>query len=89
MSHAQFELLSNQAVAVCAAAYFLALLAHLMEWAAARSVPEVRRSGTAESPAAAEAAQLNAGGATDVLERADVDTERVEKFARLGVVSSR
>jgi hypothetical protein len=42
VTHDQFEVLSNQAVAVCAVAYFLALLAHLVEWAAARSVPARR-----------------------------------------------
>ena len=77
MSHDQFEVLSNQAVAVCAVAYFLALLAHLVEWAAARSVPV----------AAAEGAEVAAGqGGVDVLTRTDVDTERVERWARIGVV---
>jgi cytochrome c-type biogenesis protein CcsB len=77
VSHDQFEVLSNQAVAVCAVAYFLALLAHLVEWAAARSVPV----------AAAEGAEVAAGqGGVDVLTRTDVDTERVERWARIGVV---
>ena len=39
MTHEQFEVLSNQAVAACAVVYFLALLAHLAEWAAGRNVP--------------------------------------------------
>jgi len=77
VSHDQFEVLSNQAVAVCAVAYFLALLAHLVEWAAARSVPV----------AAAEGAEVAAGqGGVDVLTRTAVDTERVERWARIGVV---
>ena len=78
MSHDQFEVLSNQAVAVCAVAYFLALLAHLVEWAAARSVAPV-----------AEASLVAAGGAPEaslVPERGDVDAERVERWARIGVV---
>jgi cytochrome c-type biogenesis protein CcsB len=75
VSHDQFEVLSNQAVAFCAVAYFLALLCHLAEWATARSVP---------AAATAEAAAVSAG--TDVLERVDVDTERVERWARYGVV---
>jgi cytochrome c-type biogenesis protein CcsB len=82
VSHDQFELLSNQAVAVCAVAYFLALLAHLVEWSAARSVP-------AEAPAMATTATTvghEGGAGTDVLERTDVDDDRVERFARLGVV---
>ena len=65
MSHDQFEVLSNQAVAVCAVAYFLALLSHLVEWAAARSVPAQARRGGAD----AESAQLNADGGVAVLER--------------------
>jgi cytochrome c-type biogenesis protein CcsB len=78
MSHDQFEVLSNQAVAICAVAYFLALLAHLVEWAAARSVPvEAELRTTAGATAA---------GAVDTLEHADVDTERVQRYARLGVV---
>ncbi|MGY2873059.1 cytochrome c-type biogenesis protein CcsB [Marmoricola sp. URHA0025 HA25] len=88
MSHDQFELLSNQAVAVCAVAYFLALLAHLVEWSAARSVPTTsdnRRGGAHESAEHVEAAQMNAGG-VDVLEHTDVDPERVERWARYGVV---
>ena len=77
MSHDQFEVLSNQAVAVCAAAYFLALLAHLAEWAAARSVP---------AAVTAEASGTASAGGVDVLERVDVDTDRVARFARIGVV---
>ena len=81
MSHDQFEVLSNQAVAVCAIAYFLALLAHLVEWSAARAVPvEVAAtSGTTASAVAHE-------GGVDVLERQGVDAERVERWARYGVV---
>jgi cytochrome c-type biogenesis protein CcsB len=90
MTHDQFEVLSNQAVAVCAVAYFLALLAHLVEWAAARSVAPsavhlAQRGSAVERGIGVGAAQLNAGG-TEVLEKVDVDTERVERWARLGVV---
>ena len=38
MTHSQYELLSNQAVAACAVVYFLAVLAHLAQWALARKV---------------------------------------------------
>ena len=88
MTHDQFEVLSNQAVAVSAVAYFLALLSHLVEWASARSVPAgtARRGGTSESLQHAEAAAMEAGGGVAVLERTDVDTARVDRFARLGVV---
>jgi cytochrome c-type biogenesis protein CcsB len=82
VSHDQFEVLSNQAVAVCAVAYFLALLAHLVEWSAARSVP-----AEAQATASTATAVGHVGGAgTDLLERTDVDDDRVERFARLGVV---
>jgi cytochrome c-type biogenesis protein CcsB len=85
VSHDQLEVLSNQAVAVCGAAYFLALLFHLMEWSAARQVPQARRGVAAESAQAAEASRREAGG-VDTLQREAVDTGRVERFARLGVV---
>ena len=38
MTHEQYEVLSNQAVAACAVVYFLAFLAHLAQWAAGRKV---------------------------------------------------
>ena len=38
MTHSQYELLSNQAVAACAVVYFLAVLAHVAQWALARKV---------------------------------------------------
>ena len=38
VTHDQFEVLSNQAVAACAVVYFLAVLAHLAQWAAGRKV---------------------------------------------------
>ncbi len=40
VTHDQFEVLSNQAVAACAVVYFLAVLAHLAQWAAGRKVAE-------------------------------------------------
>lgn len=77
MSHDQFEVLSNQAVAVCAVAYFLALLCHLAEWAVARSVPaESRQSGAEERQIVAEAAQVNAGS-IETLERAEIGRAHV------------
>ncbi|HET7349499.1 MAG TPA: c-type cytochrome biogenesis protein CcsB [Marmoricola sp.] len=60
MTHEQFEVLSNQAVAACAVVYFLALLAHLAEWAAGRNAPVEQAApvavggGGAEEPAATE-----------------------------------
>jgi cytochrome c-type biogenesis protein CcsB len=86
MTHDQFEVLSNQAVAACAVAYFLALLSHLVEWAAARSVPVAQAEADSQAGSRADAAVAAQGGGTDVLERVDVDDSRVDRFARLGVV---
>ncbi|MET3961386.1 cytochrome c-type biogenesis protein CcsB [Marmoricola sp. OAE513] len=87
MTHEQFELLSNQALAVCGAFYFIALLAHLAEWAAGRSV-EVEATA---SQVAARSAEATAGG-TDVLAETvtDVETpsERMQRFARVGLVAT-
>ena len=44
MTHEQYEVLSNQAVAACAVVYFLAVLAHLAQWAAR---PQGRGAGRA------------------------------------------
>ncbi len=79
MTHDQFEVLSNQAVAVCAAFYFLAFLAHLAAWA----------SGRAPRAAAVPAQATATAGGTDVLVRAEAEEERDERrgrFDRIGVV---
>ena len=81
MSHDQFAHLSNQAVAVCGAFYFLAMLAHLAEWAAARSVPLEVAAVPAGSAAVV-------GGATVTLDKVEESTEKVDRFARLGVVAT-
>lgn len=49
MTDAAWESLSNQAVAACGLVYFLALLAHLVEWASQRKVP-AEVALTAEGP---------------------------------------
>ncbi|MDQ6935310.1 MAG: c-type cytochrome biogenesis protein CcsB [Actinomycetota bacterium] len=81
MSHDSFEVLSNQAVAACAVVYFLAVLAHLAQWAVGRKVP-VTASATSSAGTAA-----SQGG---MLVRTDpppssADAERMELFARVGV----
>jgi cytochrome c-type biogenesis protein CcsB len=43
VTHTQFEVLSNQAVAACAVVYFLAFLAHMWQWAVGRRVAEAPR----------------------------------------------
>lgn len=80
MSHEQFELLSNQAVAVCAAFYFVALLAHVAEWAAARSVPVVVSQDVA--------VLTGVGGTHQVEPEVEQSTVKMERFARIGVVAT-
>ena len=79
VTHSQFELLSNQAVAACAVVYFLAVLAHLAQWALARKV---------EVPVE-EVVSVGAGAGADVAEApaaAEVDeSEREALFGRIGV----
>jgi len=79
MSHDQFEVLSNQAVAICGAFYFIALLAHLAEWAVGRRVP-------LDAAVAAEA-HASEGG-TDTLVAVEESTEKMERFGRWGLVAT-
>ncbi len=79
MTHEQFEVLSNQAVAACAVVYFLAVLAHLGQWAAGRKVEEpVGR--VAEQPVT-----VGGGGTTAAEAVEEVEPERMELFGRIGV----
>ena len=76
MTHEQYEVLSNQAVAACAVVYFLAFVAHLVQWAAGRRV---------EEPVAAE---VHAGGpdlAEPMQEVEIAESERMAMFGRIGV----
>ncbi len=76
MSHEQFELLSNQAVVGCAVFYFAALLAHVAEWAAARTVPVAVPVG------------VGASGGGDDTEVVEESTAKRDRFARLGVIAT-
>jgi cytochrome c-type biogenesis protein CcsB len=80
VSHDQFEILSNQAVAICGTFYFIALLLHLAEWAVARRVP-------VDVPVA-----VTVGAGPEVVEPAAADlddaTERMEQFGRWGLVAT-
>ncbi len=80
MSHEQLEVLSNQAVAACAVVYFLAVLAHLAQWAAGRQVPaqELAVPVAVGAGATREAAPTTAGGPP-------VESERMQLFGRIGV----
>ena len=84
MTHDQFEVLSNQAIAGCAIVYFLAVLAHLAQWATGRRVeehePEVVSVGAV------------AGAGAPVVERPVADQsvvdpaeERMDLYGRIGV----
>jgi cytochrome c-type biogenesis protein CcsB len=85
MSDAAWETLSNQAIAAAGIVYFLALLSHLVEWSALRTVPvssaakvPVSAGGTAEAPTVP---------ADDL--PADPDeakTYRIAMFGRLGLL---
>lgn len=63
MTHAQFEVLSNQAVAACAVVYFLAFLAHMWQWALGRRVAEApeRELVTTDGAAVGAGAGVGAG----------------------------
>ena len=86
MTHEQYEVLSNQAVAACAVVYFLAVLAHLAQWAFARRVEEPVAAQT-EVPVGAGAAAGSPVGspAGSTPDSAPDETERMEMFGRIGV----
>jgi cytochrome c-type biogenesis protein CcsB len=88
VTHDQFELLSNQAVAACAVVYFLAVLAHLAQWAAGRKVvePVVERVAVGASSASAAGPVATAAPATSATsEQVAEESERMERFGRIGV----
>jgi cytochrome c-type biogenesis protein CcsB len=88
MSDAAWETLSNQAISAAGVVYFLALVAHLVEWSALRTVP-VRTAAraavpmTAGAPGGGEAARPapdDSAGGTDESTR-----YRIAMFGRLGL----
>jgi cytochrome c-type biogenesis protein CcsB len=87
VTHEQFEVLSNQAVAACAVVYFLAFLAHLAQWAAGRTVSEpvsepasepVSVGADAATPAPPVSSASPDGPVTE-------EPERMQLFGRIGV----
>jgi cytochrome c-type biogenesis protein CcsB len=77
-----WETLSNQAVAACGLVYFLALLAHLVEWSALRKVPVAASTTSAASSSAGGAGGVAlATGGSDPDEAAE---RRTQVFGRLG-----
>ncbi len=85
MSDTAWETLSNQAIAAAGVVYFLALLAHLVEWSALRTVP-VSGSGQGRGPGRCGRRRdlrpsTTAGPATD-----EAKTYRIAMFGRLGLL---
>ncbi len=81
MTDTAWEALSNQAVAVAGVVYFLALISHLVEHAAARRVLEPAAAAGADQPAGGVAVAVDAppGSSPDVRRRRDL-------FGRLGLL---
>src|SRR5688500_13762760 len=80
MTDASWEVLSNQAVAASGLVYFLALLAHLVQWAGLRKVPVEQAAGAG--------AVRRGQGVVQVLDReaAEPSMRRIEMAGRLGVL---
>jgi cytochrome c-type biogenesis protein CcsB len=81
VTDAAWESLSNQAVAACGLVYFLALLAHLVEWSSLRKVP------VSVGAASTQSADIPGGIAVTTGPDGDDDSaaiRRTEIFGRLG-----
>ena len=101
MSSDSWELLSNQAIAACAVVYFLAVLAHMWEWALMRrATPVPVSTETLVAVGAGAGAGLPAGKSpeagiasgdaltdpsTGTAADAAADRERADLFGRIGV----
>ncbi len=82
MTDASWETLSNQAVAAAGVVYFLALLAHLVQWSSLRKVPvAASRRASAERPG-----DLGPDAPVAVLDRDPGEARRSALFARLGLL---
>jgi cytochrome c-type biogenesis protein CcsB len=83
MSNTAWETLSNQAIAAAGVLYFLALMAHLVEWSALRTVPVTTAAKVAVPAGAAstDSADETAGPATD-----EAKNYRIAMFGRLGLL---
>ncbi|GAA2131294.1 c-type cytochrome biogenesis protein CcsB [Nocardioides bigeumensis] len=83
MTDASWETLSNQAIAAAGVVYFLALLAHLVEWSSLRKVP-LGRAARKESVAV--------GAGAPVIEQQEDSrdgertADRIAMFGRLGLM---
>lgn len=81
MTDVQWESLSNWSVAAAGMVYFLALLAHLVEWASLRNVPATAAASTAS---AADRQSGNVVVATGPENREERVVRRTEFLGRLG-----
>jgi cytochrome c-type biogenesis protein CcsB len=82
MSDAAWETLSDQAVAAAGVVYFLALLAHLVEWASLREVGSAQGANASAREGAAGGVIVDEGGP----DQGDVRRQRVAMFGRLGLL---
>lgn len=82
MTDVAWETLSNQAVAACGIVYFLALLAHLVEWSSLRHVPVEAEASAAATPSG-DVVVATGGRPTDGEAAA---TRRTALFGRLGLM---
>lgn len=88
MTDASWGDLSQQAIAAAGVVYFLALMAHLVEWSAyagRRKVAKVAVHAGAEAPASAPVSAPVSGN-VDGPDGSPVDGQRVALFARLGLL---
>ena len=85
MSDAAWETLSNQAIAAAGIVYFLALISHLVEWSALRTVPVSSAAKVAVS--AGGTADASTVPVDDLPEDPDeAKTYRIAMFGRLGLL---
>jgi len=92
MSNTAWETLSDQAIGVCGIFYFLALLAHLVEWSSLRGTVPVDAAASLTSAASSSSRTREQAGSVAIATGPDqgVGTEqkrqRVALFGRLGLL---
>lgn len=87
MTHDEFGTLSDQVLWICGVFYFIALLAHLAEWAAGRSVPV---EAVSEQAAGDQAARGGSGAVAATIPPVVAErTDRMDSFARVGLGATR
>ncbi|MGI8523723.1 MAG: c-type cytochrome biogenesis protein CcsB [Nocardioides sp.] len=83
MSDATWQVLSNQAVTAAGVLYFLALVAHLVEWSALRQVPVSADSKVAVPVGAG---SVTTSSTSEGSSTSQATSDRIEMFGRLGVL---